>query len=350
MGKVDSSLNLPANGSLSLTLNDLRSIVEIETSPIASESVPVPGRITYLPELPRILERTPGLSIPPVLPSLSESGIERVLKHVQRVQNAAQEIFPKYGLRVNPLPSLKIRTANTFPAASGIASSASSFAAVTLATSIASCEDPEGFRRAWRNELELRRSLAHVSRQGSGSSCRSFEGPWVKWEGNSSHFVGQVQTQMSPMTDLVILISSTGKEVSSSQAHSWVQSSPLWQGRVDRASQRLATLEGALARGNGATVSDLAWTEFWEMHSLFHTCPTPFTYWEPETLRVLKYFSRIRGDAIVTMDAGANVHVLIPSSEAEQWKARIQAAFPRLPILEDQEGKGADILDVFDIG
>ncbi|MEO7164457.1 MAG: hypothetical protein ABI041_16165, partial [Bdellovibrionia bacterium] len=231
MGKEDAVLNLPTNPSLSMTLNHLRTWVEIECGHS------VAGDISWVPEMPAHSEMSSRL--PPSVPKLSGAGVERIVKHAHWVRNAVSEIFPAYGLVPAKHSSLQIKTANTFPAASGIASSASSFAAVTLATALISSEDMDSFKSLWKDKSigpRFRRDLAQVSRQGSGSSCRSFEGPWVFWK---DAIASPVESSLPDMTDLVVLISSDSKEISSSQAHAMVKSSPLWQGRVDRAQGRV---------------------------------------------------------------------------------------------------------------
>jgi diphosphomevalonate decarboxylase len=247
---------------------------------------------------------------------------------------------------------MKVTSANTFPEASGIASSASSFAALTLGVALSCASDQEVFKSAWKDPekgSQLRLDLAEISRQGSGSSCRSLvEGPWVVWKADAAPRAGgavtQVKSQLPELTDLVVLVSSDSKEVSSSLAHSWVKTSPLWQGRMERAEERVKRLEVALLSGNIPQVSRIAWQEMWEMHSLFHTCERPFTYWQPDTLRVLKWLSKkLDSDSppIVTLDAGPNIHVLVPSREAAEWRLVLRQNFPELQILQDTQGWGA---------
>jgi mevalonate pyrophosphate decarboxylase len=90
------------------------------------------------------------------------------------------------------------------------------------------------------------------------------------------------------------------------------------------------------------------------MHSLFHTCSETFTYWEPGTLKVLKWLTPYiqEGGAegseltppIVTMDAGANVHILVEAAEASKWQKLLQDAFPEFEVLQDSQGKGPRLL------
>ena len=85
------------------------------------------------------------------------------------------------------------------------------------------------------------------------------------------------------------------------------------------------------------------------MHSLFHTSPQPFTYWVPETVALLKFLapfveSTAAPAPVVTLDAGPNVHVLVPASEKRAWSERLRQAFPGLEVLEDHCGRGASIV------
>src|SRR4051794_38670761 len=92
MGKEDSRLNLPLNGSLSLTLNQLCTVVEIQSSASGNQ------QSTWIPEPPRI--PSPDLEASGLraqVPSLSEAGTSRVLKHVERVRDRVQSLFSPYG-------------------------------------------------------------------------------------------------------------------------------------------------------------------------------------------------------------------------------------------------------------
>ena len=334
MGKSAVDGNLPANGSLSMTLNSLCTLARVAESQSGTE---------WNPALFHGQEKVAGLSA--IVPALSEKGRERILRHAARSLEVAPSLLSSCGIRAKSLRGVQISAANTFPAASGIASSASSFAAVTWAIAAASAESFSEFHLAWQKTPALRRALAELSRKGSGSSCRSMEGAWVRWEGEKAFPVEGVT--LPSMTDFVLLAGKEEKEVSSSEAHQRVFSSPLWSGRVERATSRLAQVESALQKADLHSLAAVVWEESWEMHSLFHTSQPPFTYWLPRSLEILKAFSK--RDAfgglpppVVTMDAGPNVHVLVPTSSADAWRAWIESTFPGLEYLEDQCGSGAD--------
>jgi diphosphomevalonate decarboxylase len=341
MGKTNAQENLPANASLSMTLGRLSTWVELET---ASGTDGIRWDSSLPTQLPR------GVSegeLKPQAPMLSEDGIARVMRHFERVRKAAPEILQRFGLETrNDSIEWKVRSCNTFPPASGIASSASSFAALTLASMTALASKPEQFAEAYAGSTELKRALAALSRRGSGSSCRSFEGPWVLWEGADA---ASVITRMPKMAHFVILISSEAKSVSSSEAHLRVAASPLWEGRTERVGERIRNLLSALGEGDVATVSRIAWTEAWEMHSLFHTSADPFTYWMPgtvEALRMLAPHVASSKPPIVTMDAGPNVHVSVPAESRAHWHTLLESAFGANRVLMDEEGKGAELIRV----
>lgn len=332
MGKVDPVLNIPENPSLSLTLQDLCTVVNL-----------------------RLKSEGEGISLSG--PGLSEAGRTRMIHYIQKSVPLITEVLNKFEFKVDlqrwESSQVEIESRNTFPASSGIASSASSFAAVTLAVAGALVQDLERFQLSLDNHddygRKLRRALARISRQGSGSSCRSFEGPWVYWEGEDAEALNEIQ--MPEMAHFVLLVDSSPKKVSSSLAHSMVRSSPLWNERVKRVEERVKVLKQALKSGDIPTVSRIAWSEAWEMHSLFHTCSEPFSYWTPGTIDVLRGLASFilqKSPPIVTLDAGPNVHVIVPASQRDEWRARLKELWPQFEILEDRPGLGARVVSSSD--
>jgi len=146
------------------------------------------------------------------------------------------------------------------------------------------------------------------------------------------------------------MVSSHAKAVSSSQAHERVRTSPLWEGRIQRANERFVQLLGAIGRGDLKMIASQSWREAWEMHSLFHTSVPPFSYFEPGTIGVLNFLAPfVEGERppIVTLDAGPNVHLFVPYDDKAQWRAKLAGAFPgghSVKVLEDSPGTGAQVL------
>ncbi|MCC7440035.1 MAG: hypothetical protein IT285_00290 [Bdellovibrionales bacterium] len=339
MGKADALSNLPANPSVSLTLSGLATEVELRPAPGATG-------FHWVSEAP-VSARAGAWRVP----TLSDRGVARFLRHAERAAAAAPELLADCGLEFAPIEGAELRSANSFPAGAGIASSASSFAALTLTVIAAHARDPQAFRRTLESPergSSLRARLASLSRQGSGSSCRSFDGPWVRWENAEAR---PLRSRLEPLTDFVLLVRESEKAVGSSEAHSRVLSSPLWKGRSERAASRASELALALESADFQAVCALAWAEFQDMHALFHSSAERFSYWEPESERLLEALQpwvesghpRL-GPVCVTMDAGANVHVLVPERLAPDWERALTKLAPGLPRLSDAQGLGARVI------
>jgi diphosphomevalonate decarboxylase len=286
MGKTEASGNRPTNASLSYTLEHLRTFVTLESTESADRWEPLPG---FAPL------------------QLSATGLTKFLGHFQRLKT----LWKLNGHYV-------IRSANNFPADCGLASSASSFAALTRAT-FEIARQVHGGMKADAAEL------SRLSRQGSGSSCRSFFSPWAVWRDEGAE---ALDLNLN-LHHAVILVASGVKSVSSSEAHRRVATSELFTGRPARAEKRLKALTEDLGKGEWQSAFELCWNEFWDMHALFETSRPPFGYMTEESLAVLNHFRSVwekSGDGpIVTMDAGPNVHLLLRDdqlSAAEEWIAK----------------------------
>jgi diphosphomevalonate decarboxylase len=70
----------------------------------------------------------------------------------------------------------------------------------------------------------------------------------------------------------------------------------------------------ALRTGEWQQAYEICWAEFWDMHALFETSEPHFSYMQPESLIVLRRLEQMwheeKDGPLVTMDAGANVHLL----------------------------------------
>ncbi len=275
MGKESGGGNVAVNPSLSMTLDAFRTSVELELAPDGDRWEPLAGS-------------TP----------LRAESTKRFVEFFTRLRKEAA--IPQ---------SFTIRSGNNFPSDAGLASSASSFAALTMAACRA-------FSELSGKPLPSPAAQAMLSRTGSGSSCRSFFGPWCAWEGNE---IGTVPSRLPDLTDLVAVLDTGFKKVSSSEAHRRVQTSPLFEGRAARARQRQVDIKNALATGDFRRTAEISWAELWDMHSLFHTSDTPFFYLSPATLQVLRWveerWEKRGAGPIATIDAGPNVHLLV------DWKS-----------------------------
>lgn len=283
MGKTGNEGNRPANASLSYTLEHLRSFVVLEPCDQQDEWAPLAG--------------FPNIELSPV-------GLKKFLDHFVRLKQLWR--IPGF---------YRILSANNFPSDCGLASSASSFAALTRA----------GFELARRHDKDLSVSdgdLGRISRAGSGSSCRSFFSPWAKWEGEGAEAV-DLDLRLE---HAVLVLGAEKKPVTTSNAHARVTTSLLWSGRTERAERRLKDLTKALVDNDWPAAFELCWSEFWDMHALFETSKPSFGYMTPKTLEALDRLRQIWHQEfdgpLVTMDAGPNVHLLLradQTTKANEW-------------------------------
>lgn len=282
MGKTDPDSNIPSNTSLSYTLNDLLSFVEIESDSNTHdfwEPLAMPGGLPF---------------------TLTDPEQQKFLDHLR---------FIKQTLGYEG--HFTVRSCNNFPDSCGLASSASSFAALTQSAVRAICELME------RDELSPS-EVANLSRQGSGSSCRSFFEPWAIWSGKE---VKKADLPYSELIHHAVIVDHDQKAVSSSLAHQRVTSSPHFADRAKQTEHRLKALLDALNKQDWQRCYQLAWDEFTEMHQLFETAAEPFAYMTDQSKKVLDdlqhYWNSYNDGPIVTMDAGPNVHLLFRPDQAD---------------------------------
>jgi diphosphomevalonate decarboxylase len=303
MGKTDSSANQAANPSLSYTLDELRTYVRLSRREelMADDWEPLHSQ-----NLAQI--------------ELSEKGKSRYLQHFSLLKD-------RFRLAGNYL----VESANNFPSDCGLASSASSFAALTMAASRMS-----KIVGSQENELNPE-ALARMSQLGSGSSCRSFFKPWALWSGNE---ITSIQLPYTELHHQVIILDSGKKLVSSSEAHRKVVTSKLFVGRIDRARQRLDQLINEFQKEDWGAAFETCWAEFWDMHALFETSRPGFSYFVPETIQVLNAVRGIwneQGDGpIATMDAGPNVHLLYRPDQFRLAKEVSERFFKHLTVFSSK--------------
>lgn len=283
MGKKDASSNIPNNDSLSYTLNKLTSSVALEA---------IPGKKDSWDSL-----NTPGLA--PF--ELSEKAQSRFLAHLQFLKN-----------HFNYQGAFIVRSNNNFPMGSGIASSASSFAALTRCAVRALSELTE-------QALPDTDTQAKLSQKGSGSSCRSFYEPWALWNQN-----GVTAIKTIPYSELyhqVILVSHEEKPVLSTEAHKLVETSSAYEGRKQRAQDNLKSLLTAFEYKKWRESYEICWREFMDMHNMFKTSSPSFDYMNDATNALLvqlqKDWEHYGDGPIVTMDAGPNIHLIYQQSQRE---------------------------------
>lgn len=283
-GKKDEVLRLPINGSISLVLDALETVTTVAFDPsLTSDQVMIDGEL-----------------------EVGEQS--RVLQHLDRIRHRALE----RGVLSQPCYA-RVVSVNNFPKSTGLSSSSSGFAALTLAAN-----------RALGLELSDR-ELSILARQGSGSACRCIFGGVVEWlDGDTSETSYAVPLDMpkiAKIRDIVTIVSQDRKQLSSTAGHNLAPSSPFFAARQELLPQKIVLLKQALQVGDFTAIGELAEAEALEFHSILLTSKPNALLLYPGTVAVLHAVRRLREQGVVaycSMNTGFNAHVLtLPEHEAQ---------------------------------
>lgn len=247
-----------------------------------------------------------------------------------------------------------IRTFNSFPHSSGIASSASGLSALALCLM-----DLEQQMQPAVTESYFFEKSSFLSRLGSGSAARSPEGPIVVWgehpeiEDSNNLFGiryrGPVHEVFSQYRDTVLLVDTGQKEVSSTLGHSLMKDHPFAEQRFKQAQNHLSEMISILETGDLFRFADLVEREALSLHAMMLTSSPSFILMKPNTLEILERIRNFRSETQIpvcfTLDAGANVHVLYPKAGAETVlgfiKKKLTPFCKNGKFIEDETGEGA---------
>lgn len=216
-----------------------------------------------------------------------------------------------------------IDTHNTFPHSSGIASSASSMAALS-----ACITDMEA--QFSGNDIDFHKA-SFLARLGSGSACRSLNGQAVVWgthdevSGSSNLFGVDKSDYLHPVFqqyhDTILLVDKGEKIVSSTVGHELMNGHAFAKARFSQAHDNLSQLKKALKDGDVETFIKITESEALTLHAMMMTSHPYFILMKPKTLSIIEEIWAFRKQTGVpvcfTLDAGANVHMLYPHENRE---------------------------------
>tara|TARA_B100000586_G_scaffold194620_1_gene143606 strand:+ start:548 stop:1630 length:1083 start_codon:yes stop_codon:yes gene_type:complete len=218
---------------------------------------------------------------------------------------------------------LEIKSNNTFPHSSGIASSASSMAA--LSTCLVDFEKMDN--REMSDEYFFKKS-SFIARIGSGSASRSLYGPVVIWGEskayeNSNDLFGinisnQTHEIFKEFNDTILIIDPGQKKISSSEGHELMNKNPFSNQRYEIARKNVINLKKILKSGDLDGFISITESEALMIHSLMLTSNPNYILIKPNTLKVISKITEFRTETKLpicfTLDAGSNVHLLYPEN------------------------------------
>lgn len=256
------------------------------------------------------------------------------------------------------LPFLKeynytIKTSNSFPHSSGIASSASGMSALALCLMSVEKELNPGM-----TEDYFRKKASFLARLGSGSAGRSIEGGLVVWGAHaiqgSSDFFGvkypyEVHENFKDYQDVILLVDKGEKQVSSTVGHNLMNDHPFAVQRFEQAHKNLSNLEEILKSGDLNAFAEVVESEALTLHAMMMTSRPYFLLMKPNTVAVINKILVFRKNTglhpCFTLDAGANVHLLFPEKEKEAIEKFIEEELVQFcqdgQYIKDRVGAGA---------
>jgi len=220
---------------------------------------------------------------------------------------------------------------NDFPTASGLASSASGFAALALAAVRAHGCDWDAAR------------VADLARRGSASAARSLFGGFVELVGSEARLVAPADHL--PLTVLVCVTTEAPKTVGSTEGMRLTMArSPYAQAWLEQAPRLHGRLREALLARDFDRVGELAEASALAMHA--SAIAAGIVYWNGATLEALAAVRGLRAagtSAYATVDAGPHVKVLVRPANAASVRALLEAVPGVRRVIEARPGPGATI-------
>lgn len=300
-GKKDEVLRLPENGSISMTLSDLLTTTTVEFSDKYHKN-----------------EITINKS------GVEEGEAERVMKHLDRIRRLA-------GINYQA----RVVSKNNFPIGTGLSSSASGFAALSLAAASAA-----GLKLS-------EKELSILARQGAGSACRSIPGGFVEWlDGNNSDT--SYAKQIFPpnhwnIADVVAIVSEGRKEISSSLGMKVARSSPFMSLRLAGMKEKNKLVKKFIKAKNFKDLGELTEQEALELHSIMLTQYPPLIYWTPGTLRIMKLVPHWRVEGLpvyFTINTGQDIHLICEQKNVDKVKNKLKELDFVKNIIVNTPGEG----------
>lgn len=300
-GKKEAALKLPENGSISMNLSNLLTTTTVEFSETYdADSVELNG----------------------VREDVVES---RAVEHLNRIRSIAQS-------------SLKARvvTNNNFPTSTGLSSSASGFAALTLAAATAI-------------GLHLsEKELSILARQGSGSACRSIPSGFVEWlngdSSDTSYAVSLAGANYWNIADVIAIVNEGKKDVSTTKGMSSAASSPFFSLRLQHMPDKIARFKKTLAAKDFTMFGEMIESEALELHAIMLTSHPSLIYWLPGTIQVMRTVKKWRSEGLevyFTVNTGQDIHLIAQEKDVEKLNIKIREIELVRDIIVNKPSEGA---------
>lgn len=305
-GTREASLNLPAVGSLSLTLDGLETRTEVRWDDEAHDRFILNGA------------------------AMTGTPLARVSAVLDLVR-----------ARAGHACRARVESANNFPSAAGLASSASGFAALALAASRAA-----GLRLG---ELEL----SALARRGSGSAARSIYGGFVVMDrGVRNDGVDAVARPLETNLDVRMVVAVCGEGIKSTLSTDGMrhtaETSAYYQSWVTSHPQDLEMARQAVEQGDLQVLGTVMEHSCLKMHAAALAARPGILYWSGATVDGFHLVRALRGngtDVWFTNDAGPHVKALCRPEDAERVSQALSRVAGVTRVLVCRPGMGAELIE-----
>jgi len=305
-GKADAERNLPAVPSISMTLDPLVTETSVEfRSDLARDEM--------------ILNGEPALAA-----------------EVTRTTTLLDRVRAESGVSMRARVSSK----NHFPTASGLASSASGFAALAAAARAAAGLTYDAAR------------TSDLARQSSASAARSVYGGYVELPaGKVGEHVLAAHVLFPPEHfDLAIVVAVTAegrKSVGSTDGMTHTRdTSPYYDAWVKSAPALADEVRTGLETRNLARIGEAMEQSTLAMHACGIAAGPGLLYWQPATLAAFHRVRELRTEGVevyATMDAGPHVKALCRAGDVAKVAAALEAVPGVLRTLRATPGPGIQL-------
>jgi diphosphomevalonate decarboxylase len=301
-GKRDIERNLPATGSLSLTLDSLWTRMSVEFDPSSgSDSL-----------------RVNGADAPIMLP--------RVSRCLDRVAGPGR-------------PRARVESESNFPVGAGLASSAAAFAALVVAANRAADLS--------RGPLEL----ARIAGAASGSAARSLFDGFVELScGIEEIGVRSISSVDEwPLSVVIAINEERAKALCSGEAMiRCAETSPFYQAWVERQDVDLQSARQAVAVRDFKALARVAEQNCLKMHSLMWTSRPPVVYWNDVTIACMEAVRKLQAAGLAvffTIDAGSQVKAVCLPEAADDVRDALERTKGVTRVMTSGLGAAARVLD-----
>ena len=318
-GKRNDKLNLPANSSLSMTLD---------------ESLATRTSVLFSKKLKEDALYINGER------QQTRGGTEEKVLFTMGVLDAMRA---QAGTKAHCL----VVSRNAFPTGAGLASSAAGAATLVFVLS-----------KALGLKSSSMRDLSVLARRISGSGCRSLFGGFVKWDRGSRRdgldsYAEQVadSRHWPDIVDVIAIVAGGRKKVPTAEGHArTVATSRLFTQRPVVAEANFRGAVNAVEDRDFATLSTIVMRDSNNMHATCMDAYPPIMYLNDKSREIIEAVhllneSEGRQIAAYTFDAGPNAHIITRKGDAVKVRAVVERIVGRENIILAGQGEGPRVVN-----